>query len=64
MSTHPRSAPTRPESTDSPTPTDTTPATAAAGPATFDPGCRRRLVNLVDRENQAMPRTWQEGNTD
>lgn len=63
MSTHPRSAPARPESIDSPTPTDTTTATAA-GPATFDPGCRRRLVNLVDRENQAMPRTGRDGNTD
>ncbi|WP_336343714.1 hypothetical protein [Halalkalicoccus ordinarius] len=56
MSTHTRPTPTQPNSTDSPTPTDAT-STTDRGPATFDPGCRRRLANLMDDHNQAVPRT-------
>lgn len=60
MSTHTRPTSAQPTSTDSPTPTDATPTTDR-GPATFDPGCRLRLANLMDEYNQAMPRT---GNDD
>lgn len=61
MSTHSRPTPARLDSTDAPTPTDTaattdTSATTDHGPATFDPGCHRRLANLMDEYNQAIPR--------
>lgn len=60
MSTHTHPTPARPDSTDAPTPTDTTPTgttpTTGRGPATFDPGCRRRLANLMDEYNESMPR--------
>ncbi|MFC7223569.1 hypothetical protein ACFQKF_10545 [Halalkalicoccus sp. GCM10025322] len=59
MSTHSQPTPARPDRTDSPTPTAATTDTSARtdrGPATFDPGCRRRLANLIDIHNEAIPR--------
>jgi hypothetical protein len=63
MSIHTQPTSARPTSTDSPTPTDADPTTDR-GPATFDPGCRRRLTNLMDEYNQAVPRMEDGGRSD
>ncbi|MDL5362605.1 hypothetical protein [Halalkalicoccus sp. NIPERK01] len=51
-STHPQPTVT----TESPpiTTASDTRETAAGAPATFDTGCRRRLVCLIDAENQSV----------
>jgi hypothetical protein len=63
MSIHTQPTSARPTSTDSPTPIDADPTTDR-GPATFDPGCRRRLTNLMDKYNQAVPRMEDGGRSD
>ncbi|KYH26347.1 hypothetical protein HAPAU_14440 [Halalkalicoccus paucihalophilus] len=53
-STYPQSQPATTESPSITTPADDIRDADAGAPATFDTGCRRRLVCLMDAENESV----------